>query len=345
MKTLLVLGATGQLGRRIVALARRLLPDVRVLQGARRVATETDPDLRRVDIHDADSVRRALAGVQVVINAVGPFEYDPTPLLEGCAEAACHYIDIAETPQFLAQVERLASRLPIATVSGCSTLPGLVQALARRWSGRDEVRRVRILLGMGTRNPVTPTLLYSLLSPLGSHAPDGARYFGRLVRKPLRGLRPRYYGRFPSPFEVDGLRIGERMLPATFHAGLDRAAAVHVLWLAARVVPHLRSEALSWLCRMAQPVMPLIQALGTPVGVLSIEALTKVGRLVAEVEVRALKEALNIPSLPAVWAARRLLGENPPSGPLGLENLVTPQEAVDWLRAEGYQVTSVDTPG
>src|SRR5207253_6624139 len=60
MKTLLVLGATGTMGRRIVALAGRLLPGVRVLQGARRVAPETDPDSRAVDIHDAGSVRRAL---------------------------------------------------------------------------------------------------------------------------------------------------------------------------------------------------------------------------------------------------------------------------------------------
>jgi hypothetical protein len=344
MNTLLVLGATGLMGRRIVTLAGRLIPDVRVLRGSRRVAPETDADSRAVDVHDADSVRRALAGVQVAINAVGPFEYDPAPLLRGCAEAGCHYVDLAETPAFIAAVERLAAAQPVAVVSGCSTVPGLVEVLGQRWSGRDEVRRVRVLLGMGSANPVSPTLLYSLLAPLGSRAPDGSRYYDRLVRKRLRGLPARLYGRFPSPFDVGGIRIGGRVLPATFYAGMDRVPAVHALWCAARVVPHLPRGALAWLCRVAQPVMPLVRALGTLVGVLSVEALDAEGRLVAEMEVRAPREGLNVPALPAVWAARRLLAKEPPSGPLRLEQLITPQEVAEWLRAEGYQVTGVDGP-
>jgi Saccharopine dehydrogenase NADP binding domain len=344
MKTLLVLGATGVMGRRIVALAGRLIPDVRVLWGARRVAPGAEADSRVVDIHDASSVHRALAGVDVVINSVGPFDYDPQPLLRSCAEAGCPYVDIAETPAFIAAVERLAGELASVAVSGCSTVPGLVAVLAQRWSGLGEVRRLRILLGMGSSNPVSPTLLNSLLMPLGSRAPDGSRYYGRLVRKRLRGLPARFYGRFPSPFDDEGIRIGERVLPAPFYAGMDRAAAVHALWWAAWVVPHLSSRALSWLCRMAQPVMPLVQKFGTPIGVLSVEALDAEGRLLAEVEVRALREGLNIPALPSVWAARQLLAGKPPSGTLRLEQLVTPQQAAEWLAAEGYQVTGVDGP-
>jgi hypothetical protein len=345
MKTLLVLGATGVMGRRIVALAGRLLPGVRVLRGARRVAPESDPDSRAVDVHDAGSVRRALAGVQVVINAVGPFDYDPAPLLRGCAEAACHYVDIAEAPAFIAAVERLAGQQARAAVSGCSTLPGLVATLGQQWARRDEVRRLRILLGMGSGNPVSPALLYSLLMPLGSQAPDGGRYFGRLVRKRLTGLPARLYGRFPSPFDAEGIGIGARTLPATFYAGLDRAAAVRALWCAAHVVPHLPRGALSWLCRVAQPVLPLVRALGTPVGVLSLEALDGEGRPVAEVEVRAFREGLNVPALPAIWAARRLLAGAAPSGALRLERLITAEQAAEWLRAEGYRVEGVDGPG
>jgi hypothetical protein len=341
MKTLLVLGATGLMGRRVVVLAGRLLPDVRVLRGSRRAAPETDPDSRAVDVHDAGSVRRALAGVQVVINAVGPFDYDPAPLLRGCAEAGCHYVDIAETPAFIAAVERLAGRQAGTAVSGASTVPGLVEVLGQQWSGRDDVRQVRILLGMGSANPVSPTLLSSLLMPLGSRAPDGSRYFDRLVRKRLRGLPARLYGRFPSPFDARGIRVGGRVLPATFFAGLDRPALVRALWWAARLVPRLPRPALSWLCRLAQPVLPLVRRLGTTVGVLSVEALDGQGRLLADVEVRAMREGLNVPALPSVWAARRLLAEEAPSGALRLEQLITPQEAAGWLSAEGYQVAGV----
>src|SRR5262249_53298633 len=192
-------------------------------------------------------------------------DYDPAPLLRGCADAGCHYVDLAETPAFLADVERLAGQLPITVVTGCSTVPGLVQLLAQHWSGRADVRQLRILLGIGTRNPVTPTLLYSLLMPWGSRAPDGTRYFGRLSRKRLRGLPPRYYGRFPSPFDATGVRVGERVVPATFHAGLDRAAAVHVLWLAARLGPPLPRGAVAGVCLPAWPLLPLGPALGPAV--------------------------------------------------------------------------------
>jgi hypothetical protein len=250
-------------------------------------------------------------------------------------------VDLAEAPAFIAAVERLAGPTA-AAVSGCSTVPGLVAVLAQQWSGNDEVRRIRILLGMGSSNPVSPVLLYSLLMPLGSKAPDGSRYYDRLVRKRLRGLPARLYGRFPSPFDGEGIRIGERVLPATFHAGMDRMAATQALWCAARVVPHLPRGVLFRLCRLAQPVMPLVQALGTPVGVLSVEALDENGRLVAEVEVRAPREGLNVPALPSVWAARRLLEGGVPSGALRLEQLVTPQQAAEWLRAEGYQVTGME---
>ena len=201
---------------------------------------------------------------------------------------------------------------------------------------------MRILLGMGSANPVSPALFYSLLSPLGSPAPDGSRYYGRLVRKCLRELPARYYGRFPSPFDAAGIRIGGRVLPATFYAGLDRAAASHALWVAARVVPYLPPRALAGLCRLAQPVMPLVQALGTFVGVLSVEAFDGTGRLLAEVEVRAFREGLNVPALPSVWAARRLLAEGPSPGPRCLDQLITTQEAAEGWRAEGYRVTGVE---
>ena len=187
MKTLLVLGASGEMGRRVVRLARRLLPGVRVVETSRH-ADPGDPDQRRVDLHDHDSLPRALAGVDAVINAVGPYDYDPTPLVTACTGAGCHYIDLAETAGFIDAVER-AARVRRAggrracVVSGCSTIPGLVRVLARRWADRDDVARVRILLSMGSGNPVTPALLFSLLRPLGSPAPDGSRYYDRLVRK------------------------------------------------------------------------------------------------------------------------------------------------------------------
>src|SRR4051812_13655002 len=80
MKMLLVLGASGEMGRRIIRLARRLLPGVRVVEASRH-PNPGNPDQRRVDIHDHDCLSRALRDVDALVNAVGPFNYDPTPLV------------------------------------------------------------------------------------------------------------------------------------------------------------------------------------------------------------------------------------------------------------------------
>jgi hypothetical protein len=341
MKTLLVLGATGVMGRRIVALARRLLPGVHVLRASHRPR----PDTRSVDIHHPDSLRPALRDVNLVINAVGPFEYDPEPLLAACAEAGCDYVDIAETPLFIGWVEELA-RGPIRVVSGCSTVPGLVEVLAQHWAVRDEVSGVRVFLGMGSRNPASAALLYSLVRPLGRQAPEGGHYFESLIRRPLPGLPPRLYGKYPSAFDRHGMRIGSRTVPAVFHAGMDREWLSRVLWCAARVVPALSDARLAFLCRLAQPAMPVVGALGTPVGVLSIEALDRQGRIVDEIEVRARRNGLNVPSLPAIWAARRLLAPEPlpRTGALRLAELLTPEQVVHGLREEGYNVYTIEKP-
>jgi hypothetical protein len=291
-----------------------------------------------VDIHDVDSLRPALRDVHAVINAVGPFEYDPEPLLAACAEAGCDYVDIAETPSFIHWVEELA-RGRTRVVSGCSTVPGLVEVLAQHWAGRDDLCRVRVFLGMGSRNPASATLLYSLVRPLGRKAPDEGTYFESLVRRRLRGLPPRLYGKYPSAFDRQGMRIGTRTVPTAFHAGMDRQWLSRVLWGAARVLPAIPDERLAFLCRLAQPAMPVVGVLGTPVGVLSIEALDGRGRIVDEIEVRARHNGLNVPSLPAVWAVRRLLAPEPlpHSGALRLDELFGPGQVMDWLHAEGYE--------
>jgi hypothetical protein len=345
MKTLLVLGATGVMGRRIVRLARRLVPDVRLLQASRRLGAKSQTGTRQVDIQDRSSLRRGLAGVDAAINAVGPFEYDPTALVQCCQEAGCHYVDIAEPDPFIEAVNQAAQRhatadRPVCVVSGCSTVPGLVQVLVQHYASRWDLAGFRILLGMGSDNPSSPTLLYSLLRPLGMPAPDGSLYFARLVRKSLRHAGWRVYGRYPSAFDRAGIRVGGRMVPATFYAGLDRVVLGCVLCLAARVAPRLSDRDLHSLCRLVQPWLAIVRRFGTPVGILSVECLDAQGRVVDEIEVRARREALNVPALPSVWAVRRLLEQRDvlSAGPMSLHQLLSPAQATSWLGQEGYAV-------
>src|SRR5262249_51651387 len=160
-------------------------------------------------------------------------------------------------------------------------------------------------------NPVSPTLLFSLLQPLGGRAPDGNRYFDRLIPHRPHSLPTRLYGRYPSAFDGRGIRIADHVVPARFHAGFDRGYIGCLLWGAAGRLPYLSPSQLHALCRVAQPALPLVQALGTPVGVLTVQGLDGRRRVVATVEVRAAREGLTVPSLPAIWAVRRLLAAEP----------------------------------
>ena len=111
------------------------------------------------------------------MNVVGPYGWDPEALLEACVGAGCHYVDLAEDPGFLAAVGRAAERhaaagAGVAVVAGASTVPGLVDLLARHVSGSD-TSHVGAWLSMGSRNPVSRGLLTGLLRPRAARVRKG----------------------------------------------------------------------------------------------------------------------------------------------------------------------------
>ena len=65
--------------------------------------------MRRVDVTQAASLRAALAGVGAVVDAVGPYAYDPRPLVAACVEAGVHWVDLADRAPFLAGAEAAAA--------------------------------------------------------------------------------------------------------------------------------------------------------------------------------------------------------------------------------------------
>lgn len=334
MRTLLVLGGTGVVGRRIARLARAQGVAERVLVGSR---SARGADAAPVDLAEPRSLARALRGVDAVINAVGPFEYDPRPLVRACAEHGCHYVDIAETERFIDAVHAQATGAEIAAVSGASTLPGLVTVLAQALAS-SPVARVRAYLSVGTRNEASSTLVASMLAPIGRRMADGQRAFGELVRVEHGGLGARVYGRYPSGADGEGIPLGPSddasRVPLELYFGCDRALYARALGAAGHVLG--RSRALATLAaRASMPLVPIVRALGTEVGVLRVEAIGAHGEALDAIEVRARREGLDVPALPAVWAAGTLQGR---TGALRLCDLIEPGDAVARLEAAGFEV-------
>jgi len=65
-------------------------------ENAERLAHECGPSVSWVqaDVSDEDSLKRAMADVDIVMNTVGPYYRYGVRVLKACIESGCDYIDI-----------------------------------------------------------------------------------------------------------------------------------------------------------------------------------------------------------------------------------------------------------
>lgn len=343
MHRVLVLGASGTLGRRIVACLRRETPELSVVGASRHPEALGTPEARRLDLADPASFDPALEGVRVLVHAAGPYDHDPRLLVAACLARGTDWVDLAEDGAFISRVRRAAegARARSRIVPGCSTVPGMVALLARRFAAlesRAEVARVEAHLSLGSRNPVSFGLLHGLLRPLGAASPDGAPWFRTLHRFRFADGLVRSFGSYPIALD-EGLALGERRVPVRLFVGFDRAFVNLALAQAARVVPSLEARTLARLARWALPFANAARVVGGSQGRLSVAALDARGRRLAAIELRADREGLDVPATPAVWAAQRLAqGAEIPPGVRSLDEVIPLAEALDLLRKRGYTV-------
>ncbi|MGU3650870.1 saccharopine dehydrogenase NADP-binding domain-containing protein [Mycolicibacterium sp. A43C] len=114
------------------------------IDNARRIADELAParapvSARKVDITNGAELRAALAEVEVVVCAVGPFYRFGPAVLEAALDTGTHYVDICDdwetTEQLLAFDERARS-VGVCAVTGAGASPGLSTLLAAHAAAR-----------------------------------------------------------------------------------------------------------------------------------------------------------------------------------------------------------------
>jgi hypothetical protein len=344
--TVVVLGATGEMGERVCTLLRRWVPAVQVIGANRSGRGHRDFPVRRAEVGDEAALRALLGGVDLVVNAVGPYRYDPAPLLRACIDARCHYADLAEDLDFLARVERLArardaARAGVCVLPGCSTAPGLVQLAAGCFGTHGGVAAVSAWLSLGSRNPVSRGLLAGLLGPLGRKGPDGRRYFTRTALLETSEGRSLRFGSYPAPFPGKGLRLGERRVPVSLRVGFDRSWLTRALAGFAPLLGRLPRRMVPALAGLALPLARVVGPLGTWRGALVVRAEGASGQELGRVEIHAMRNGLDIPAAPPVWVAQRLAREGrlPAAGVVGLDRIVRFGAAAEWLAHAGYRVT------
>jgi saccharopine dehydrogenase (NAD+, L-lysine-forming) len=105
--TVLLYGATGFSGRLIAAEGQRAgmasqdgAPEHRMVLGGRdgnsleELADKHGMEYRTFSLDDRDDIKRGLRGVDVLINAAGPFAWTADRLVKGALDEGCHYVDI-----------------------------------------------------------------------------------------------------------------------------------------------------------------------------------------------------------------------------------------------------------
>jgi len=351
-----ILGATGELGGRAAALLRRWLPEAELRCASRRgrwrrgapVSVRALP-LQRVQRADQAALAQWLRGATLLVNAAGPYDWNPAPMVRACVQARCHYADLAESEAFAARVRRAAreadaARAGIALLPGCSTAPGLLELLAQRWRGRSDIAAVDAFLAMGSRNPPSRALLAGLLAPLGrpmqgGSNSDGEHCFARLVAARARGGVRLLCGNYSAALPEGALHFGARRVPLRFHIGFDRAWIARALHCIAPLLGALPQRGISRLAKYLLPMVQLARLLGTPRGILLLIARDAAGAEQERLEIRALQAGLDIPAAPPLWVAQQLTRQAPrATGIVRLADLVPAQAALTWLAAAGYEV-------
>ncbi len=274
--TVLVIGATGVFGSRLVERAARE-PGIRlILAGRTRSTLETlaarvAPD-DAIRVLDRDSITAAdLAGADLVIDAAGPFQASHAHVIYAAIAARVPYIDLADGRDFVAAIGRhdaAARAAGIAVIAGASSIPALshaaVDALITGWRAIDT-----LIVGIfpGNRAPRGLAVVQAILSWAGRpvrtwrggawrdlpgwglthrwRLADGTRRWASVCDTPDQDLlvaryAPRRSAEFYAGMELGLLHLGLALLTLPVRARLIatlRPAAGLLLWLARRFLP------------------------------------------------------------------------------------------------------------
>ena len=193
-KRVLVVGGSGRVGASTVRWVDKLakteqLPVELAIGGrrqasfdaaAKRLGAKGVDDIKfvRLDLDDAASLERAVAGRSLVVHTAGPFQQrtDPT-LLKACIAAGVPYCDVCDELELSRAAKKLTSDVP--AVISCGIWPGASALLAARAAERlgkplDDLEFSFFTSGTGGAGPTIVSATFLLLCTPAAVYADGA---------------------------------------------------------------------------------------------------------------------------------------------------------------------------
>lgn len=326
MKPILILGGYGNFGSVIARLLAkekdvRLIIAGRSAEKAQNLAAELGADWAAFDIHaDLDAQLERLRPA-VVIHTSGPFQGQGYDVAQACIRHKCHYIDLADGRDFVANIGTLgaaAKDAGVLVVSGASSVPCLTAAIIDQYQPQFKTIET-IDYGIATAQRTNPGVA-TTAAILG--------YAGKPFTTKIGGAMQRVFGwqgliarRYP---ELGWRLLGNCDVPdlALFPARYPEIQTIR--FRAGLEVPllHLGLWALSWTVRAGivktlRPLAPALckagdwfDAFGTDRSAFHMEmrGIGHDGRIktVTFYILTASGHGLNIPCVPAVLLALRL---------------------------------------
>ncbi len=269
------------------------------------------------DARNRASLKEAVAGTRLVINASGPFQARDYSIPETCVAEGCHYIDLGDGREYVAGIARLhesAKARGVFVCVGASTTPAITSAaVAELRPHFQKIRSVKVALTAGNRNQAGVSTIASILAYVG--APVRVWQDGRWQERTGWGMGE--FIDFPKPVgrrrvqlcDVPDLELFPRMFEAesvVFKAGVELTLfnyAIAVLGRLRRLRPSLNLPALAGpLVRLSK----LVKSLGTFHGSFAVWVTGDTGQEKALAFV-APRNGPHVPAAPAVLLARKLL--------------------------------------
>ena len=195
-KRVLVVGGSGRVGASTVRWIEKLakaeqLPVELAIGGRRRASFDAaakrlgakgvdDIKFVQLDLDDAASLERAVAGRSLVVHTAGPFQQrtDPT-LLKACIDAGVPYCDVCDELELSRAAKKLTSHCDVPAVISCGIWPGASALLAARAAERlgkplGDLEFSFFTSGTGGAGPTIVSATFLLLCTPAAVYADGA---------------------------------------------------------------------------------------------------------------------------------------------------------------------------
>jgi NAD(P)-dependent dehydrogenase (short-subunit alcohol dehydrogenase family) len=280
---ILLLGGYGGFGGRI---ARRLALDGHEVLVAGRSIDKARafcmgrPGLLPLAL-DRSQIAAALEEYQpaILVDASGPFQTMDHAIPIACIAAGIHYVDIADSRDFVCGIRALdaaARTAGVILLSGASSVPALSGAVVRHLAqGMDQVRAVELAISASNKATAGPAVSAAILAQVGQPMRiwRGQRWVEAFGWQEIRTARFRcmgaeaILGRGVALVDVPDLTLLPDRLagrPAvSFRAGTELWVQNWALWLASWLVRARLIRSLATFARFLGPLQSLTRSLGS----------------------------------------------------------------------------------